>query len=168
MRLLVFFLCLFFCGCAGAGQKCQGSWVLVQQQQKWQAPEWMSRHPLNFLPVKPECHKNQVQVQVHWIDPLVFSQKLGRKILELEPQNRKIKNVLLRQIWIRGLTVGPDLSPDHRCHIFAPRPEKYGDWSKMAILGHELLHCLWGAWHGGSMRDLDPRLIDFLWQNFVR
>lgn len=33
------------------------------------------------------------------------------------------------------------------CVVYAVRPRHVDDRTAMAVLGHEILHCMWGRWH---------------------
>lgn len=92
-------------------------------------------------PIQPEFERQTVEVEIVWTS------------------TEEIRTALENHATESGLGIKP---PDQgkwygvanpygdKCYILAVRPEDANDWTRFAILGHELAHCLWGDWHEGG------------------
>jgi len=124
-KYIVFFL-LFLCGC-----------TVLPEKYKY-TPEQIA------IPVSPTWEKYDVEVVWHPISSKKLSDFFCSSLFVAKNEITKCK----KGKYIEGFTIPARYSIDHKCHIYCEKPKKYGDFNKFMVLGHELLHCIYGFWHG--------------------
>lgn len=91
--------------------------------------------------ITPEFERKMAMVEIVWTPTEEIRAALENHIIDsglgITPPDQ-------------GIWYGVSNPYGDRCVIVAAPPENPNDWTRFAILGHELAHCFWGNWHEGG------------------